>query len=180
MFQFRDPTRVTLDGPARASQAAAETDRELIAAAVSLQPRGSRVEAASAAIKLLRGGQAPMLQDGPGSASTIQSIGIEELASMGSVQLRELAQRTPGITKMKRNEQGERSTKTCKELREELLLLKKDALGKLLPGCKGNIKTEAPVSDSAGRHGARAEEVAMKAAKPMKAMKAVKGKRQKL
>lgn len=171
-FQFRDPTRVTLDGPARASQAAAEKDRELIAAAVGLQPRSSRVEAASAAIKCLRGGQAPTLQDGPGSASTIHSIGMEELASMGKVQLRNLAQRTPGITRFKRNENGfKRNQKSCNDLLQELQEFKS---AQFLPGCKGNIRAEAPVSDSAGCQRARAEEVAMKAAKLMKAMKAMK------
>ena len=147
-FEFSDSKRVTMDGPTRASRAAAEKDRELIAATMSLQPRSSRVEAASAAIKCLRSGQAPTLQDGPGSASTIHNLGTEELASMGKVQLRKLAHRTPGITHMKRNKKGKWSTKSCKELKEGLLALKNVASAQVLPGCKGNIKAEVPVSDS--------------------------------
>ena len=98
MFQFSDSKRVTIDGPARASRAAAEKDRQLIAGAMSLQPGSSRVEAASAAIKGLRSGKFPALQAGPGSASTIRDIGADELSSMSWAQLRKLANQTVGIT----------------------------------------------------------------------------------
>ena len=123
-FRFQcDGERSSLDGPARASQAAAEKDRKFIAAAASIHSRSSRMEAASAAIRRLCSGEAPTLPDGPGSASTICNIGADELAKMSKLQIRSLVAETPGITMDKKNKKGTWDSKTCKELKEELLAM---------------------------------------------------------
>ena len=123
-----------MDGPVRASRVDAEKDREFVAAAMSLHPRSSRMEAASGAIKHLRNGGAPTLPDGPGSASTIHGIDADKLASMSKLQLRSLATQTPGIVRNKKNAKGKWIPKTCKELRAELLVLKAAKSTQALPG----------------------------------------------
>ena len=65
-----------------------------------------------------------MLAQAPGSASACDhapgSAGPDEFTSMSAVQLRELVKQTPGIRREKKNEKGQCTTKTCKELKEEL------------------------------------------------------------
>ena len=99
-----------------------------------VQPGSSRVEAASAAIKGLRSGKFPTLQAGPGSASTIRDIGADELSSMSWAQLRKLANQTVGITQKRKNKKGKWVPKRSKELKEELLALKKVASAQAVPG----------------------------------------------
>jgi hypothetical protein len=136
-FQFgRSGERIALDGPARASRVAAETDRQHIAGAMSLSCGSSRMDAASAAIECLSGGEVPTLQDGPGSASS----GADEVKNLGQAQLREVANQTPGILLNKKNEKGKWVHKTSKELKEELLAHQKAASARSA-AC-------APVSDS--------------------------------
>ena len=130
---------VSMDGPARVSRCAAEKDRELIAATMCTHPGSSKMEAASAAMKCLRSGKVPVLQDGPGSASTVCHIGADELASMGWAQLRKLVNQTPGITKHTKNKQGRRATKSNKELKEDLLALKNFAPARVQPGRKKTV-----------------------------------------
>ena len=67
------------------------------------------------------------------------------MANMGWEQLRNLANQTPGITRDKKKKEGKWAPKTCNELKEGLLVLKK---AQALPGRKRRIKVEAPVSDS--------------------------------
>ena len=75
-FQFEQSgDRATMDGPPRATRAAAEEDRKVVAAAMGLQLEALRKEAAAAAIKHLRTGETSTLPDGLGSASTICKIG---------------------------------------------------------------------------------------------------------
>jgi hypothetical protein len=67
---------------------------------------------------------------------------------MGWAQLRKLANQTPGITRHKKNKEGKWSTKTSKELKEDLLALKNVASAQALQGRKRSIKALAPVSGS--------------------------------
>ena len=128
------------EGPVRTSRVAAEKDREFIAAAMTFQPRSSRIEAASVVIKRLR-----IKRDGPGLANTIRDIGVDELANIGWEQLYNLANQIPGITRNKTKQNGKWDPKACNELKEGLLVLKK---AQALPGRMRSIKVEAPVSDS--------------------------------
>jgi hypothetical protein len=124
-FQFTQlEDHATMDGPPRATRAAAEDDRKFVVAAMVRKLEASRKEAAAAAIKQLRTGEALALPDGPGSTSTICKIGWKELAIMNKLQLRRLVDQTPGIARMKRNEKGKWVPKTCKELKDCLLALR--------------------------------------------------------
>lgn len=143
-----------MDGPVRASRAAAEKDRELVAAIMSMRHGSSKIEVASAAIKCLRNGKVPTLEDAPGPASAICNIGTDEFANMGMAQLRKLANQTPGITKHKKKE-GKRSTKSNKELKEDLL-------AQLRKATSVQALATAPVSGSAKSCRAKKRPASMK------------------
>ena len=138
-----------MDGRTCASRGDAERDREFIAATVM-----KRKMAASDAMKRLRSGEAPTLPNGPGSASTtIHNIGADKLASKSAPELRRLVDQTPGITRRHQNAKGKLVIKSCKELKEGLLALKREpvrAVTQDLPGrdIADSIKAKMPVSDS--------------------------------
>lgn len=124
-FTFRQlGDRVTMDGPPRALQADAEKDRQKTVAAMRQAPPSSRVEIAADALHKLRCGEVLVPQDVSGSASTLSGIDASKLASMDHVQLRDLANKTPGIIRDKKNSTGKWIPKRCHELRKELLALK--------------------------------------------------------
>ena len=124
-FTFRQRRdRVTMDGPARALRGDAEKDRQKTVAAMRQALPSSRVEVAADALRQLRCGELLVPQDVPGSASALSGIDASKFATMNWVQLRGLANKTPGITRNKKNPTGKWIPKTCHELRKELLALK--------------------------------------------------------
>ena len=122
-FQFnRGGERTSTYGPPRASRDVAQQDRERIAATMLLQPASSRMQAAEAAIECLRGGQLPILQDGPVPASTTLNIGADDVASMGYAQLCKLANQTPGITRHKKIKRGSGAQRPAQNSRKNFFL----------------------------------------------------------
>ena len=107
-----------MDAPARTSKAAAQKDRELVATTMRFHPRSSWLDVCSDAIKHLRNGGAALSL--PGSASIADNIDMAKLATMRKVQLRELANKTPGVVRNKKNEKGQWIPKTCAELKKDL------------------------------------------------------------
>ena len=133
-FQFRQHgDSVTMDGPMRVLRADAEKDRQLVVAAMREATPSSKVEAAMAVVKHLRGFGPLPLTDVPGSARTIRGVDVGKLAGMNKMQLRDLADKTHVIARRKKNKKGNWVPKTCGELKDEFHRL---ISAQALPGSK--------------------------------------------
>ena len=103
-FQFQvDGKLCVFHGPPRARKDEAKADRRAVAASIAQTTPSSRVDTASHALQALHGRGAASCSDEPGNASSFLVPDAELLRNMNKEQLRDLANRTVGFQRHKKN-----------------------------------------------------------------------------
>jgi hypothetical protein len=124
-FEFQQRgVRTAFDGPMRDTRAAAEIDRQFVAAAVSRVTRSSREHACKKSLTALRERTSKDILKVPGSVSTSTLRAPRKLRTMNCMELRNLVNCTRGIVRDKMDAKGSWVAKNSGELRAELLALK--------------------------------------------------------
>jgi len=161
-FQFRvDEKMSALHGPSRASKDEAEADRRAVAASMAQASGPSRVDIASRVLQSLKdrgalscsddigtssvsleGNGAGNCSNEPGTASLVPVPDAKILRQMHKKELRELATRTAGVQRDKKNSKGKWVPKTCKEIVTSLLAMGANIQTQALPG--SNMQAEYP------------------------------------
>jgi hypothetical protein len=90
----------------------------------------------------LEGRGAPNSSNEPGTASFVPVSDAKILRQMNKKELRELASRTPGVQRNKKNSKGKWVPKTCKEIVTSLLAMGANIQTQALPG--SNMQAEYP------------------------------------
>jgi hypothetical protein len=161
-FQFRvDEKMSVLHGPSRASKDEAEADRRAVAASMAQASGPSRVDIASRVLQSLKdrgalscsddigtssvsleGNGAGNCSNEPGTASLVPVPDAKILRQMHKKELRELATRTAGVQRDKKNSKGKWVPKTCKEIVTSLLAMGANIQTQALPG--SNLQSKNP------------------------------------
>jgi hypothetical protein len=90
----------------------------------------------------LKGRGAPNSSNEPGTASFVPVSDAKILRQMNKKELRELASRTPGVQRNKKNSKGKWVPKTCKEIVTSLLAMGANIQTQALPG--SNLQSKNP------------------------------------
>ena len=159
-FQFWvDGKKCAFHGPSRAGKDEAEADRRAVAASMAQASLSSRVNIASRVLQSLKDRAALSCSDDmgtssvsleghgagncsnePGTASLVPVPDAKILRRMNKKELRELATRTPGVQRNKKNSKGKWVPKTSKEIMTSLLAKVPNIQIQALPG----YNTQAP------------------------------------
>ena len=129
--------RIAFHGPVRVSKDEAEADRRVVAASISQALPTSRPGAASRALQGLldrQGGDVALCDEEPGSASFASVPDPLILKDMNHKELRNLASRTVGVQKNKKNSKGNWVSKGAREIMTELLAIGASTSTQALPG----------------------------------------------
>ena len=161
-FQFWvDGKKCAFHGPSRAGKDEAEADRRAVAASMAQASLSSRVDIASRVLQSLKDRGALSCSDEsgtsssslegrgagdcsnlPGTASLVPVPDAKILRKMHKKELRELATRTAGVQRNKKNSKGKWVPKTCKEIVTSLLAMGVHMQTQALPG--SNTQVEHP------------------------------------
>jgi hypothetical protein len=143
-FQFQvDGKMSALHGPSRAGKDEAEADRRAVAASMAQASLSSRVNIASRVLQSLKDRAALSCSDDigagnfsnvPGTASLVPVPDANILRQMHKNELRELATRTSGVQRDKKNSKGKWVPKTRKEIVTSLLAMGANIQTQALPG----------------------------------------------
>jgi hypothetical protein len=161
-FQFWvDGKKCAFHGPSRVGKDEAEADRRAVAASMAQAFFSSRVNIASRVLQSLKDRAALSCSDDmgtssvsleghgagncsnePGTASLVPVPDAKILRRMNKKELRELATRTPGVQRNKKNSKGKWVPKTRKEIVTSLLAMGANIQTQALPG--SNMQAEFP------------------------------------
>ena len=142
-FRFRvDGKMCALHGPSRVCKNEAESDRRVVAAAIAHVSLSFRMNIASRLLQSLKDSASLSCSDEPGTASLIPIPEAKILRKMHKKELRELASRTLGVQRNKKNSKGKWVPKTCKEIVTGLLAMGSNSQIQALPG--SNMQADFP------------------------------------
>jgi hypothetical protein len=161
-FQFWvDEKKCAFHGPSRASKDEAEADRRAVAASMSQASGSSRMDIASRVLQSLKdrgalscsddpstsssslqGRGAVFPSNEPGTASSVPVPDAKIFRKMHKKELRELASRTEGVQRNKKNSKGKWVPKTCKEIVTSLLAMGANIQTQAMPG--SNLQSKNP------------------------------------
>jgi hypothetical protein len=169
-FQFWvDGKKCAFHGPSRAGKDEAEADRRAVAASMAQASLSSRVNIASRVLQSLKDRAALSCSDDigtssvsleghgagncsnePGTASLVPVPDAKILRQMHKKELRELATRTAGVQRDKKNSKGKWVPKTCKEIVTSLLAMGANIQTQALPGSNMQAKNPSGARFCAG------------------------------
>ena len=161
-FRFRvDGKMSALHGPSRASKEEAEADRRAVASSMAQASGSSVKDIASRVLQSLKdrvalscsddigtssvsleGNGAGNCSNEPGTSSLVPLPDAKIFRQMHKKELRELATRTAGVQRDKKNSKGKWVPKTCKEIVTSLLAMGANIQTQALPG--SNMQAEYP------------------------------------
>jgi len=160
-FQFRvDGKMCALHGPSRASKDEAEADRRAVAASMAQASGSSVKDIASRVLQSLKDrvalscsddrgtssvsleGRCGFPSNEPGTASSVPVPDAKIFRKMHKKELRELASRTEGVQRNKKNSKGKWVPKNCKEIVTSLLAMGANIQTQAMPG--SNLQSKNP------------------------------------
>jgi hypothetical protein len=147
-FQFWvDGKKCAFHGPARAGKDEAEADRRAVAVSMAQANVSSRVNIASRVLQSLKDGRALLVAGTSSSSfpvipSSSSARDAKILLKMQYKELRDLATRTAGVQRNKKNSKGKWVPKTSKEIVTSLLAMRANIQTQALPG--SNMQAEYP------------------------------------
>ena len=135
-------------GPSRAGKDEAEADRRAVASSMARASFSSRVDIALRVLQSLKGSVNCSTE--PGTASLVPVPDSKILRKMHKKELRELATRTAGVQRDKKNSRGKWVPKTCKEIVTSLLAMGANVQTQALPGSNTQAKNPSGARFCAG------------------------------